>query len=120
MRYGIPEYRLPRDIMQKEIDWLLSWGIKVQTNTALGRDITLEQLRREFDAVLLAFGCWQSTPLRVPGENLKGVFGGINFLYQVNNRLPVEIGKKVAVIGEEIPQWTPVDVPKGLGLKKLQ
>lgn len=99
MRYGIPEYRLPRDILQKEIDWLLSWGIKVQTDTALGRDITLEQLRREFDAILLAFGCWQSTPLRVPGENLKRVFGGINFLYQVNNHLPVEIGKKVAVIG---------------------
>ena len=61
MRYGIPEYRLPRDILQKEIDWLLSWGIKVQTDIALGSDITLEQLRREFDAILLAFGCWQST-----------------------------------------------------------
>lgn len=99
MRFGIPEYRLPRHILKKEIEWLLSWGIKTKTNTALGKDITLEQLRIKHDALLLTFGCWQSTPLGVPGENLNGVLAGIEFLYDVNNHLPVEIGKKVIVIG---------------------
>jgi len=76
MRYGIPGYRLPKDVLKKEIDWLLSWGINVKTNMALGRNMTLEELQRGHDAVLLAFGCWQSTPLNVPGENLKGVLAG--------------------------------------------
>ncbi|HPP13851.1 MAG TPA: FAD-dependent oxidoreductase [Acetomicrobium flavidum] len=99
MRYGIPGYRLPKDVLKKEIDWLLSWGINVKTNMALGRNMTLEELQRGHDAVLLAFGCWQSTPLNVPGENLKGVLAGIEFLYDVNNHVSVDIGKKVAVIG---------------------
>ena len=99
MRYGIPSYRLPKDVLKQEVDWLLSWGIDVKTNMTLGKDVTLKQLQKEYDAVLLAFGCWQSTPLKVPGEDLKGVLAGIEFLYDVNNHVSVDIGKKVAVIG---------------------
>ena len=99
MRYGIPDYRLPQEVLEKECQWLLEHGIEAKTNTALGKDITLEELRRQFDAVLLAMGCWKSTPMRVPGEDLPGVIGGIDFLYKVNNKQETGIGKEVAIIG---------------------
>ncbi|MDY0179632.1 MAG: FAD-dependent oxidoreductase, partial [Synergistaceae bacterium] len=99
MRYGIPDYRLPQPILQKEIDWILAHGIETRLDTALGRDVTLDELRKSYDSVLLAMGCWKSMPMRVPGEDLKGVLGGINFLYEVNNGRKVDLGSKVAVIG---------------------
>jgi formate dehydrogenase major subunit len=99
MRYGIPDYRLPREILKREIQWLVDHGVQVRHGMALGRDFSLDQLRDENDAVLLAMGCWKSSPMRTPGENLNGVIGGIDFLYKVNNDLPAEIGSKVAVIG---------------------
>ncbi|WP_029166697.1 FAD-dependent oxidoreductase [Aminiphilus circumscriptus] len=99
MRYGIPDYRLPQDILQAEINWILAHGVEARTETALGKDITLEQLRDEHDAVVLAMGCWRSSPLRCPGEKLPGVLGGIDFLYSVNTGKPVQVGKRVAVVG---------------------
>ncbi len=99
MRYGIPDYRLPPAVLQAEIDWLLAHGIAVKTGTALGRDVTLDQLREVHDAVLLALGCWRSSPLRAPGEDLPGVLPGIGFLYDVNTGRRPEIGRRVAVIG---------------------
>lgn len=99
MRYGIPDYRLPPAVLQAEIDWLLDHGIAVKTGTALGRDVSLDDLREVHDAVLLALGCWRSTSLRVPGEDLPGVLPGIGFLYDVNSGSPPAIGRRVAVIG---------------------
>ena len=99
MRYGIPDYRLPQKVLQTEIDWLLAHGVEVRTGVALGKDISLEQLRKEFDGVILAMGCWKSSPMKVPGENLEGVLGGINFLYDVKTNSSVKIGRRVAVIG---------------------
>lgn len=99
MRYGIPDYRLPPAVLQAEIDWLLAHGITVRTGTALGQDVTLDELRENHDAVLLALGCWRSSPLRTPGEDLPGVVPGIGFLYGVNTGRPAQIGRRVAVIG---------------------
>jgi len=99
MRYGIPDYRLPREVLKKETQWLVDHGVEVRHGVALGRDVSIEQLRDENDAVLLAMGCWKSSPMRTPGENLPGVIGGIDFLYKVNNDLPTGIGTRVAVIG---------------------
>ncbi|QAA76190.1 MAG: Glutamate synthase [NADPH] small chain [Candidatus Bipolaricaulis sibiricus] len=99
MRYGIPDYRLPPAVLQAEIDWILAHGIGVRTGTALGRDVTLDELREGYDAVLLALGCWRSSSLRVPGEDLPGVLPGIGFLYEVNAGRPPHIGRRVAVIG---------------------
>ncbi len=99
MRYGIPDYRLPREILNRETQWVVDHGVDVRHGVALGRDVSLEKLRNENDAVLLAMGCWKSSPMRTPGEDLPGVFGGIDFLYKVNNDLPTGIGSKVAVIG---------------------
>lgn len=99
MRYGIPDYRLPQDVLQKEIDWLMGHGVNVRTNTCLGKDVTLDELRNNNDAVLLAMGCWSSSSMRAEGEDLQGVLGGIDFLYTVNSGNPAALGKKVAVIG---------------------
>ena len=99
MRYGIPDYRLPQRVLQTEIDWLLSHGIEVRTETALGRDVSLDELRKEFDAVILAMGCWKSSPMRVAGEDLDGVVGGIDFLYDVKTNPNVKVGARVVVVG---------------------
>lgn len=99
MRYGIPDYRLSPEIIKKECDWLVAHGIKLRMNTSLGKDVTLDQLRDEYDAVLLAMGCWKSSSMRTPGEDIPGVLGGIDFLYTVNRHDPVKIGKRVAVVG---------------------
>ena len=99
MRYGIPDYRLPQEVLQAEIDWLLAHGTEVRTGMTLGKDMTLDDLRRDYDGVILAMGCWKSSPMRISGEDLPGVLGGINFLYDVKTKPSVEIGNRVAVIG---------------------
>ncbi len=99
MRYGIPDYRLPQEVLQAEVAWILANGVKAHPNTALGRDVSLDQLRESHDAVLLALGCWKSSPMRCAGEDLPGVWGGIDFLYKVNRREPVAVGSRVAVVG---------------------
>jgi formate dehydrogenase major subunit len=99
MRYGIPDYRLPQAVLQKEIDWLLAHGVEVRTGMTLGKNIALDELRKEFDGVILAMGCWKSSPMRVPGEDLEGVLGGIYFLYDVKTDPDVKVGRRVAVVG---------------------
>ncbi len=99
MRYGIPDYRLPPTVLDREIQWLLDHGIAVKMGVALGRDVTLTSLRESHDAILLAMGCWRSSPLRAPGEDIPGVLTGIDYLYGVNTGNPPAIGRRVAVIG---------------------
>ncbi|MCL2010362.1 MAG: FAD-dependent oxidoreductase [Synergistaceae bacterium] len=99
MRYGIPDYRLPQEVLDAEASWILEHGIKLKTGTALGKDISLDELRSGYDAVVLAMGCWKSSSMRVEGENLPGVIGGIDFLYKVNTHNPMKIGNRVAVVG---------------------
>ena len=98
LRYGIPEYRLPKSLLQAEIDNIQQAGIAFRNNLQLGRDISLEQLRRDYDAVILAVGAWRSTGLRCPGEELEGVVGGIAFLLDVAVGNPFH-GKRIAVVG---------------------
>jgi len=73
--------------------------VEVRTGMTLGKNIALEELRKEYDGVILAMGCWKSSPMRVPGEELDGVLGGIDFLYDVKTNPSVAIGKRVAVVG---------------------
>lgn len=98
LRYGIPSYRLPKDVLAQEIDNILSLGIEVKTNVRVGRDIKWEDLKK-FDAVFLAAGAWKSLPLKVPGEESAGVMSGVSFLQQVNSGEAVNLGKRVAIIG---------------------
>ena len=99
LRYGIPQYRLPKELLDKEITLIEQLGVKMINNKTLGVDFTVESLKAESDAVVVAVGAWKSSPMRVEGENLEGVYGGIDFLRSVIEGNPFKIGKKVAVCG---------------------
>ncbi len=100
MVYAIPEYRLPRKILKEEIEWLLQTGIKLVTNTEVGKDITINELKaRGYKAFFLGLGAWKSSSMGIPGEELKGVIQGLDFLVGHNKGQDIPIGKKVAVIG---------------------
>jgi formate dehydrogenase (NADP+) beta subunit len=100
MHLGIPEYRLPRDVLQAQIREILDLGPELRLNMRLGRDFSLEDLRRQgHKAVLLAFGLHRSRDLNLPGHELDGVVKGIDFLLNVNLGYRFSIGKQVVVIG---------------------
>ena len=100
MHLGIPEYRLPRDVLQAQIREILDLGPELRLNMRLGRDFSLEDLRRQgYKAVLLAFGLHRSRDLNLPGHELDGVVKGIDFLLNVNLGYRFSIGKQVVVIG---------------------
>ena len=95
--YGIPEFRLSKDIVNKTIKDILDLGIEVQYNKELGKNLTISELEKEYDAIFLSFGGNVSTKMGVEGENLEGVYGG-NELLEYNNH-PDYKGKIVAVVG---------------------
>lgn len=99
LRYGIPEYRLPKDLIDEEVSVLEKMGVELVPNTKIGRDMTLESLNEEYDAVFVAIGAWKSTDIGCPGEDAKGVFGGIEFLGKFTRNEAVLMGDKVAVVG---------------------
>jgi formate dehydrogenase (NADP+) beta subunit len=100
MHLGIPEYRLPRDVLQAQIREILDLGPELKLNMRLGRDFSLEDLRRlGYKAVLMAFGLHRSRDLNLPGHELDGVVKGIDFLLNVNLGYRFEVGKQVVVIG---------------------
>lgn len=97
LRYGIPEFRLPKDILDKTIDTILDLGVKCKVNSILGKDYTLTELKEKYDVVFLAFGANISTKMNISGEEYDGVYGGNQLLEKGNH--PDYKGKKVAVIG---------------------
>ena len=102
MRVGIPEYRLPHDILDAEIAHILRAGVEVKTNTALGRDFSVDDLleRQRYSAAILAIGAHKTRGMGVPGENLPGVVPGVKFLKDVAlGDRPDFAGKRVAVVG---------------------
>jgi glutamate synthase (NADPH/NADH) small chain len=108
LRYGIPEFRLPKDIIDVEVERLLSLGVEIECNVIIGKTLTLQQLRAQFDAVFIANGAGLPVMLNMPGENLKGVYSANEFLTRVNLMeagrnpdapTPIIRGNSVAVIG---------------------
>lgn len=99
LRYGIPEYRLPKNIVDEEVGLIERMGVKFENNTRIGEDISLDFLRKKHHALYIAIGAWTSSGLRCDGTDAKGVIGGIELLRQVTNNEPFKIGKKVAVVG---------------------
>jgi glutamate synthase (NADPH/NADH) small chain len=105
--YGIPEFRLPKDIVKAEVDRLVSDGVKIVPNSIIGKTYTLPELRGQFDAVFLAVGAGLPVFMDVPGENLKGVYSANEYLTRVNlmgawnpdSETPVLHGQRVAVVG---------------------
>lgn len=100
MHLGIPEYRLPRDVLQAQIREILELGPELRLEARLGRDFSLSDLRRQgFKAVLLALGLHRSRDLMIPGHDMDGVVKGIDFLLNVNLGYRFSIGKRTVVIG---------------------
>jgi len=99
LRYGIPEYRLPYEQLDKDIDYIASLGVKINYNTRIGDDIKFDEIYNTSDAVFISPGLWDSIPVNITGEELPSVISGIDLLNKVTNKEEIDLGSKVAVIG---------------------
>ncbi|MCB1195181.1 FAD-dependent oxidoreductase [bacterium] len=99
MNQGIPVFRLPREIIDREIEQVRMQGVKIVCNTEIGKDITLEHLLKDNDAVIMAAGTLRPNMLDLPGKELSGIRHGLDFLLEVNETGTASIGKNVVVIG---------------------
>jgi len=100
---GIPDYRLPHDVLEKEIKAILDLGIEIKLNTRVGKDISFDEIRKNFDAVFVAVGAHKGKEMGIEGEDLKGVIRGVDFLRDVNlspeSAIAAFRGRKMVVIG---------------------
>jgi len=96
---GIPEFRLPKDVLKYEIDRIQKIGVTIKTNTTIGKDITLDKLKEEYKAIFIAVGAHKGLKMKIPGEETEGVIDAVEFLRDVNLNREVNIGDKVIVIG---------------------
>ena len=100
LRYGIPEYRLPKKVLDWEIDSILNLGVEVRTGVRFGQDLHLENLTAAgYDAVFMGVGAWKDSKMAVPGEELKGCYTGIDFLARLASGEKMDIKPVAAVIG---------------------
>lgn len=99
MRYGIPEYRLPKEVLDAEIDIIESMGVEIIPNTKIGEDISFDTVRADYDAVLVGIGAWVSTGVHCKGEDADGVIGGIDFLRRIVRNEHIDFGRKIAIVG---------------------
>ncbi|MEW6671093.1 MAG: NAD(P)-binding protein [Thermodesulfobacteriota bacterium] len=117
---GIPDYRLPREVIAAEIQVLRDMGVDIRTGVEVGRDITIEQIRRQgYRAVFLGIGAQECKKMEIEGEDLEGVFPGVDFLRDVNLGKPISLaGKRIAVIGGGNVAMDTVRTALRLGAKK--
>jgi len=105
LRWAIPSYRLPREVLAREIDDIRALGVEIKCNTRVGKDMSFNELASNHDFLYIATGAHKSQKMRVPGEDLAGVYGGVEFLRDFNMNEEAwlkgkkNLGKKVAVIG---------------------
>lgn len=99
LRYGIPQYRLPKEVLDKEIAIIEKLGVKMINGVKLGKDFTVASLKAQNDAVIVAVGAWKSSSMRTPGEELDRIYGGIDFLRAVALKQEINIGDKVVICG---------------------
>jgi formate dehydrogenase major subunit len=99
LRYGIPVYRLPREILDAEIQRIADLGVEIRCNTKIGKDVTFADIRKQFAAVYVAIGAHQGKNLGIPGEEGPGIWTGTEFLNHANSGKKVEVGGKVVVVG---------------------
>jgi len=99
LRYGIPKYRLPREILDAEMQRVLNLGVELRCDTKVGVDIPFPQLKKEYDAIYVAVGAQKGGKLGIPGEDIPNVIRGVDFLHKINSGENVAIGKKAVVVG---------------------
>lgn len=99
LRWGIPAYRLPREVLDYEINAILKLGIELECNVRVGVNIPIDQLFSEYQAVFLGLGAGKGTRIEVPGDDAEGVFSGVEFLKLINSGKQIQLGKNVVVVG---------------------
>ena len=99
LRYGIPDYRLPQDILDGEINRIADMGVEIKTDTAIGHDIPYTDLQEEYKAIFVGIGAHKGLQLRIEGEDAENVWTGTDFLHKTNIGEKVEVGHHVVVIG---------------------
>ena len=96
---GVPPFRLPREVIDRDINGIVNENVELRLSTYVGRDVSLRQLHDEYDAVLVAAGCFEPNYPRIKGEDAAGVMAGIVFLERAYRGRPLEVGKRVIVLG---------------------
>ncbi len=96
---GVPPFRLPREVIDRDINGIVNENVELRLSTYVGRDVTLRQLHDDYDAVLITAGCFEPNYPGIPGEDSAGVMAGIVFLERAYRDRPVEVGKRVVVLG---------------------
>ncbi len=120
LRYGIPNYRLPKDRLDDDINSILKTGVEVRYGVKVGTDITIQEIQKEYDAVLIAVGASTDKKLGIEGEDAAGVLPAVEFLRDVGmNKIMDLTGKEVAVIGGGNVSMDAVRTAKRLGAKKV-
>jgi NADPH-dependent glutamate synthase beta subunit-like oxidoreductase/Pyruvate/2-oxoacid:ferredoxin oxidoreductase delta subunit len=99
LRYGIPDYRLPQDVLDAEIKRITDMGVELKCNTIIGKDIEYEKIQEEYDAIFVGIGAHKGKKLRLENEDAPNVFSGAEFLNRINSGQKVEVGDKVLVVG---------------------
>ena len=120
LRYGIPNYRLPKDRLEEDVNAILKTGVDVKYGLKIGKDITIQQLQEEYDAVLITIGASTDKKLGLEGEGAEGIFSAVQFLRNVGKNIIMDLtGKEVAVIGGGNVTMDAVRTAKRLGAKKV-
>lgn len=120
LRYGIPNYRLPKERLKEDIDAILKTGVEVKYNLKIGRDITIRELRKQYDAVLITIGASTDKKLGIEGEQAEGVMSAVSFLRDVGKKKMLDLtGKEVVVIGGGNVSMDAVRTAQRLGAKKV-
>jgi NADH-quinone oxidoreductase subunit F len=100
LRYAIPEYRLPQADLAADVEFIKAAGVTIKTNTCIGKDVSFADLKQQgFKAVIIAVGAWKNLKLGIPGEDTAGVVNPLEFLKSMRTGKPVELGRRVVVIG---------------------
>jgi NADPH-dependent glutamate synthase beta subunit-like oxidoreductase len=99
LRYGIPVYRLPREVLDAEIQTIADLGVEIRFNTVVGKDVSFDDLRKDYDAIFIGIGAHRGKNLGIPGEDGPGIWTGTEFLNHANSGKKVEVGTNVVVIG---------------------
>ncbi len=120
LRYGIPNYRLPKERLEDDINCILKTGVQIKYGMKIGQDITIQQLRKEYDAVLITIGASTDKKLGLEGEDADGVLSAVQFLRNVGKNIIMDLtGKEVAVVGGGNVSMDAVRTAKRLGAKKV-
>ena len=121
LRYGIPDYRLPLEVLDRDLDYILTTGIQVRTGVSVGTDIPVEKLQQQYDAVYIAIGAHSDKKLHIPGEDAQGVYSAVRLLRDIGEgRIPDFTGKRVCIIGGGNVSMDATRTAKRLGAASVQ